>query len=512
MTLAPEDDDDGGKFSETDVEAGAGSVRQRSVAFGSPPLAEEKTGELSQRDSAASRASEDAEAKARKKLQKRQTFLEARLARETDSCYLLAAAVGGESRLCNPLSPVLLVAVGIQVLIPIQAFVYLCKEETFLAPGFRSKEDTFRSASLRRRWFNHFFLDFTAFILLLYLYMASMSSQDHRRQLKFFWRCDGGLTKALLALGSIASLVAHVFSMLIPYMLFRTDPSTTDMLLNALALEFMIHAHEILVRNLEANASFHRPIVRARARLAALGREVQKHDPTVMESLVACEMAPLREVLRRSARDKHYRGELLTRLGDGVYRVVAFCALVLSITGGHVAHVHFRAVLYFFGMWPHVPRGSGQWLVLNKNASNPDAKYWLAALLDIAIVALFVFAAFEFAKWYRKRKEAARAEADWLASARSATASAADGARVFVRSASSAARVFGRGAARSTSSASASTRDVWRWAQTNARSLSRSLSVRAQSWMQSEDPEDRATMVADDVDLPRAPPPLPPRP
>ena len=69
------------------------------------------------------------------------------------------------------------------------------------------------------------------------------------------------------------------------------------------------------------------------------------------------------------------------------YRVIAFCVLALSITGGHIAHVHGRAVLYFVGLWPHVPKGSNQWLVINKNASNPEEKYWLSAAVDLAILA-----------------------------------------------------------------------------------------------------------------------------
>ncbi len=39
------------------------------------------------------------------------------------------------------------------------------------------------------------------------------------------------------------------------------------------------------------------------------------------------------------------------------------------------------------GLWPHVPKGSNQWLVINKNASNPDEKYWLSAAVDLAILA-----------------------------------------------------------------------------------------------------------------------------
>ena len=82
-----------------------------------------------------------------------------------------------------------------------------------------------------------------------------------------------------------------------------------------------------------------------------------------------------------------YRGEVGYRLGRLLYRVIAFCVLALSITGGHIAHVHGRAVLYFIGLWPQVPRGSNQWLVINKSASNPDEKYWLSAAVDLAILA-----------------------------------------------------------------------------------------------------------------------------
>ena len=44
-------------------------------------------------------------------------------------------------------------------------------------------------------------------------------------------------------------------------------------------------------------------------------------------------------------------------------------------------------MLYFVGLWPQVPKGSNQWLVINKNASNPDEKYWLSAAVDLAILA-----------------------------------------------------------------------------------------------------------------------------
>ena len=81
------------------------------------------------------------------------------------------------------------------------------------------------------------------------------------------------------------------------------------------------------------------------------------------------------------------RGEVGYRLGRLLYRIIAFCVLALSITGGHIAHVHGRAVLYFVGLWPQVPKGSNQWLVINKNASNPDEKYWLSAAVDLAILA-----------------------------------------------------------------------------------------------------------------------------
>ena len=98
------------------------------------------------------------------------------------------------------------------------------------------------------------------------------------------------------------------------------------------------------------------------------------------------------------------RGEVGYRLGRLLYRVIAFCVLALSITGGHIAHVHGRAVLYFVGLWPHVPKGSNQWLVINKDASNPDEKYWLSAAVDLAILAAIIF----FFIWAEKSLRRAR--------------------------------------------------------------------------------------------------------
>ena len=98
------------------------------------------------------------------------------------------------------------------------------------------------------------------------------------------------------------------------------------------------------------------------------------------------------------------RLDRLYRLGRLLYRVIAFCVLALSITGGHIAHVHGRAVLYFVGLWPHVPKGSNQWLVINKDASNPDEKYWLSAAVDLAILAAIIF----FFIWAEKSLRRAR--------------------------------------------------------------------------------------------------------
>ena len=105
-----------------------------------------------------------------------------------------------------------------------------------------------------------------------------------------------------------------------------------------------------------------------------------------------------------------YRGEVGYRLGRLLYRVIAFCVLALSITGGHIAHVHGRAVLYFVGLWPHVPKGSNQWLVINKDASNPDEKYWLSAAVDLAILAAIIFFFIWAEKSLRRARKARRSE------------------------------------------------------------------------------------------------------
>ena len=52
----------------------------------------------------------------------------------------------------------------------------------------------------------------------------------------------------------------------------------------------------------------------------------------------------------------------------------------------------------------HVPKGSNQWLVINKNASNPDEKYWLSAAVDLAILAAIIF----FFLWAEKSLRRAR--------------------------------------------------------------------------------------------------------
>ena len=52
----------------------------------------------------------------------------------------------------------------------------------------------------------------------------------------------------------------------------------------------------------------------------------------------------------------------------------------------------------------HVPKGSNQWLVINKDASNPDEKYWLSAAVDLAILAAIIF----FFIWAEKSLRRAR--------------------------------------------------------------------------------------------------------
>ena len=53
-----------------------------------------------------------------------------------------------------------------------------------------------------------------------------------------------------------------------------------------------------------------------------------------------------------------------------------------------------------------MPKGSNQWLVINKNASNPDEKYWLSAAVDLAILAAIIF----FFLWAEKSLRRARKE------------------------------------------------------------------------------------------------------
>ena len=136
------------------------------------------------------------------------------------------------------------------------------------------------------------------------------------------------------------------------------------------------------MRNLEGNHSFNGAIRRARARLSAIPK-----DTNVVAELAEIEGASWCALLGGFCRSSAMRGEVGYRLGRLLYRIIAFCVLALSITGGHIAHVHGRAVLYFIGLWPQVPRGSNQWLVINKSASNPDEKYWLSAAVDLAILA-----------------------------------------------------------------------------------------------------------------------------
>ena len=61
---------------------------------------------------------------------------------------------------------------------------------------------------------------------------------------------------------------------------------------------------------------------------------------------------------------------------------------------------------------PLAPRaqGSNQWLVINKNASNPDEKYWLSAAVDLAILAAIIFFFLWAEKSLRRARKARRAE------------------------------------------------------------------------------------------------------
>lgn len=230
--------------------------------------------------------------------------------------------------------------------------------------------------------------------------------RDRQRQLKFLWLSPAAkLNKFYLALGTLTMLIVSCFSLLIPYMLFRLDPSTTDMLLNALALDFMVHADEALVRNLEGNRSFNGAIRRARSRLAAIPRETE-----VMAELAEIEEASCCVLMGGFCRKSAYRGEAGYRVGRLLHRVIAFCTLALAITGGHIAHVHGRSVLYFVGIWPEAPKGSEAWLVINKNATNPDEKYWLSAAVNLAVLAAIVFGIIWAEKQCRRaRKERRRA-------------------------------------------------------------------------------------------------------
>ena len=85
-------------------------------------MARKRAGSIDSDDSTNARAERRA---------KRTQFLGTRLRGRTDSCYILASALKGESccecTCCNALAPVILVAIGIQILVPIQASVSVRK-------------------------------------------------------------------------------------------------------------------------------------------------------------------------------------------------------------------------------------------------------------------------------------------------------------------------------------------------------------------------------------------------
>lgn len=267
-----------------------------------------------------------------------------KLALESPSIYILKSVRGLGSQ--GTLSILVWVVFYIQTLFPLWFLVNMCvrKNPTLIAPGFHKrikyKEPT------RERLLHYFAVELSSAVFLLYIAWSAWNRRSFETLAFFMNSRSKNLRRYVLYLG-YASQITTIFSVvLMTYVLVRLEPRPHQLLLNAVALNYLVTLDINVVEAFHGDLSLVKLLRGARDKLAVIADEMNYGGAIIKISRIARESTC---TLLTAKRDEstHYRGiELIQRLVRELYMFVVFALLVLSATGGHVAHSHIANILW----------------------------------------------------------------------------------------------------------------------------------------------------------------------
>lgn len=168
------------------------------------------------------------------------------------------------------------------------------------------------------------------------------------------------------------------------YILFRVEPKAHEVLLNAVALDFLSTLDQNVVSTFSKQPAMRHLLREAQEDLInEADRMIQEG---VLHNLEYLSQQPfLRLVAMRTSLAVL---EVLMRLVRRVYFAISFAILVLAFTGGHIAHTHIVNVLWFFGMVKN--RGDSESSTrldfLLVDSSKPDLKFLPIAIIMITLL------------------------------------------------------------------------------------------------------------------------------
>ena len=261
------------------------------------------------------------------------------------------------------------------------------KNFTMIAPGFHNRV----TGPLRTRWLHRFSIDLASFCFLSYIAWSTWQ-QRQLHIFRFYLRADGvRIRRDVLVLGMFTNIVAIFSVVFLTYLLFRIEPDIHEILLNAVALDFIHKFDQTVCSTFLHHTKLHLLLRRAKSEL------IDEADRIIQRGALG-DIATLRSTTTFGLLQRPFTiakfGELVLRYVRRIYIVSSCTLLVFALTGGHVGHTHFINVLWYFHLVEHRAKSESttrlKFLVRNKS-KDPDTKYAFVAIFVTSIILVIVF-------------------------------------------------------------------------------------------------------------------------
>jgi len=267
------------------------------------------------------------------------------------SVYLIKAVRGMHSALV--LNFLCFVVAFIQVIFPLWfLFNYSTRNNPrLIAPGFHKNSS--ETSNLRRRWLHNFSIEISSAIFLIYIAWAAWN-RIGLTTFKFFMEAPRTrLRFSVLVFGFVAHVISVFCVVMMSYILIRVEPRPHELLLNAVALDYIGTFDVHVVDAFRGSSRLRKLLVDARSRLEIVADDLIRHG--AIPALRGIEFASFCNLVRaRHDRWPYYRSfEIAERITKQCYRFVCYALVLLAATGGHVAHSHVVNVLWFFHIVEH---------------------------------------------------------------------------------------------------------------------------------------------------------------